>query len=542
MSGEYYTIESNNDYNNTLNNNKIAMYDELFFISNEKLTSEIDDDGLKVVELFEDKRGITYDDFITLPRLIHFSLDKVNLNTRLTRKIILKSPFVSSPMDTVTEHNVAIGMALHGGIGIIHNNFSNILQQVEEVTRVKRYRHGLVHQPITVDPNATVGYLKYLQSKFNISGVPVTENGGTDQKIVGIVTKYDVSFVDSSDYDTTKVFEIMTKAEKLVVTYEGATTEMAIKLCNRFKLNYIPMLTNTNELRGLYVRSKILQIDFPNAVYDKHGRLLVGASVNTQDGILDRVDKLVCAGVDVIVIDSSNGASVFQIRALKAIKTKYPVCPQIIAGNVVTVKQAKFLIDAGADCIRVGMGSGSICTTQEVCAVGRAQATAVYNVAKYCRSRDVPVIADGGIKNTGNIIKALTLGASTVMMGGIIASTTEAPGEKLLGPNGERLKKYRGMGSFGAMMANNASCERYLSKREDNIVVAQGVSATIREKGSVHSLIPFMTASIKHGLQNLGTRTIKDLHTDVNNGLIRFELRTISSIYEGNVHSLYSYN
>lgn len=226
---------------------------------------------------------------------------------------------------------------------------------------------------------------------------------------------------------------------------------------------------------------------------------------------------------------------------LKEIKKKYPSYPDIIAGNVVTVKQAKYLIDAGADCIRIGMGSGSICITQEVCAVGRPQASAIYHVSRYCRSREIPTIADGGINNTGNIIKALTLGANTVMMGSLIAGTSEAPGKTIIGPNGERLKKYRGMGSIDAMKVNDYSSERYLSTTNEKIKVAQGVSATVPEKGSLHCLIPLMNIAVKHGFQNLGVRIIRDLHLDVYNGLIRFEKRTVSAQNEGNVHSLFRY-
>uniref|UniRef100_A0A0K0DZU3 Inosine-5'-monophosphate dehydrogenase n=1 Tax=Strongyloides stercoralis TaxID=6248 RepID=A0A0K0DZU3_STRER len=521
---------------------KKVQYDKFYFHSNEILINEIDNDGLGIEDLFKEKQGITYNDFNILPRYIHFSLDKVNLNTRFTKNIILKNPFISSPMDTVTEHKVAIAMALNGGIGIIHNNFHSISQQIEEVQLTKKYKNGLLHQPITISPDVTIDYVKDLQTQYGISGIPVTKNGMMNEALLGMITSHDISFVEECNFKKTKVSDIMTKMDKLIVTYDDTTADETYKLITKYKLKHIPVLDNKNNLCGLFVKSKMVQEDFPMAVYDKKGQLLVGAAINTRDGAMDHVDKLVSAGVDVIVIDSSNGSSIFQINLLKEIKKKYPNYPEIVAGNVVTIKQAKYLIDAGADCIRIGMGSGSICTTQEVCAVGRSQASAVYHVSRYCRSREVPTIADGGINNTGSIIKALSLGANTVMMGSLIAGTTEAPGKTTIGPNGERLKKYRGMGSIDAMEVNDFSSERYLSTNEGKVKVAQGVSATVKEKGSLHCLIPLMNKAVRHGFQNLGTRLIRDLHLDVYNGLVRFEKRTVSAQREGNVHSLFSYD
>uniref|UniRef100_A0A0N4ZAC1 Inosine-5'-monophosphate dehydrogenase n=1 Tax=Parastrongyloides trichosuri TaxID=131310 RepID=A0A0N4ZAC1_PARTI len=521
---------------------KKDVYDNYYYHTNEIMTAEVNHDGQSIHELFADKIGLTYGDIIIHPRFINFSVDKVDLSTRITKDIVLKAPFVSSPMDTVTEHRLAICMALHGGIGIIHNNFPTIEKQVDQIMRVKRYKQGLIDEPITVKPTMTVNDLIKIKEKYGFTGVPVTEDGKLGSKLVGLVTSRDIDFINESEYEVTKIRDVMTVFDNLITGNEDISTDEAYSIIEKAKIGKLPIINKNKELCGLISRSDMLKKrDFPLSSYDKQGRLMVGAAISTRDGAIDKVDKLVKAGVDVIVIDSSNGSSCFQLDVLKQIKKKYPKYPQVIAGNVVTMKQAKLLIDAGADGLRVGMGSGSICITAEICAVGRAQAAAVYNVGKYCRSRGVPIIADGGIKEVGSITKALALGASAAMMGGLLAGASEAPGETFFSPTGERLKKYRGMGSLDAMEAHASSRDRYLSSGSEKVHVAQGVSATIREKGSLHRLVPHMYAGVQHGMQNIGVRTIRELHQNVLEGFIRFERRSVNAQIEGGVHSLHSY-
>uniref|UniRef100_A0A1I7V858 Inosine-5'-monophosphate dehydrogenase n=2 Tax=Loa loa TaxID=7209 RepID=A0A1I7V858_LOALO len=507
---------------------------------------KINEDGQTIDELMNSHVGLTYNDFNILPGYISFDVSSVDLTTHLTRDITLKTPLVSSPMDTVTECEMAIAMALHGGIGIIHSNFPSLEGQVEEVIKVKRYKQGFITHPHCIKETDTVLDLMRIKLKYGFTGTPVTSTGHVGGQLLGLVTSRDVDFIDEDRYSTTKISDVMVPFDRLITGSEDLTLEHAYKILENEKKGKLPIVNSKKELVSLIARTDLKKArDFPWSSYDSKGQLRVGAAINTRESAKEAVKKLVAAGADVLVIDSSQGASMYQVNLLKWIKSTYPETPQIIAGNgklLVTQKQAEILINAGADAIRIGMGSGSICITQEVTAVGRAQGTAVYQVARYARTRGIPVIADGGIRDVGYITKALALGASTVMMGGLLAGTTEAPGEYFWGPSGVRLKNYRGMGSVDAMEANVSSQDRYFSSRSDSIKVAQGVSATMRDRGSIHKFVPYLVRGIQHGFQDIGVKNMDELRNGIVRGEIRFERRSSNAQVEGGVHSLHSYD
>ncbi|KAI0565472.1 Inosine-5'-monophosphate dehydrogenase [Gracilaria domingensis] len=476
--------------------------------------------------------GYTYGDFVMLPGHIYFGVEDVSLKSRITRNTHLQLPLVSSPMDTVTESEMAINMALQGGIGIIHYN-NSIREQKREVDRVKRYENGFITDPKTLSPTHTVRDALDIKNRYGFMGIPITESGGMNSKLVGIVTNRDVEFVRDKN---TPLGDIM--VTELQTATEGCSLELAYSILKESKKGKLPIVNECFELVGLVARTDILKNrDFPESSKDKTGkRLLCGASIGTRQEDRERLEALVEVGVDVIMLDSSQGDSVFQLDMLKYIKNKYPNL-EVVAGNVVTQNQAYHLIKAGADGIRIGMGSGSICTTQEVMACGRAQATAVYRVSKLAREFNIPCIADGGISSSGHIIKGLACGASSVMMGGMLAGTEESPGEYFY-KDGVRLKKYRGMGSADAM--RKGSSVRYFSE-DDRIRVAQGVSGAVADKGSVKRFLPYLRMGVKHGFQDLGVRSITELHNQMYDGTLRFQLRTPAAQLEGNVHSLFTY-
>ncbi len=488
-------------------------------------------DGLDAKTFFEQRGGITYNDFILLPGHIDFGVDEVSLDTQLTRNIRIRTPIVSSPMDTVTESKMAIYLALLGGIGIIHYN-NTIEEQAAEVRKAKRFENGFITEPVVLSPQHTIADVDRIKEEMGFSGIPITEDGTLRTKLVGIVTQRDIDFEEDR---TRPLHEVMTT--DLITAPVGVTLHEANEILKKCKKGKLPIVDKEGRLVYLMSRTDLLKNeDFPNASKGKDKRLLVGAAVSTRDEDRERLAALVEVGLDIVVVDSAQGDSSFQIQMIEYIKETYPHL-DVIGGNVVMPRQCRHLIDAGADALRIGMGPGSICITQETMAVGRSQASAVYHCAKFAREEGVPVIADGGISSIGHIAKALALGASTVMMGSMLAGTQEAPGEYFY-KNGVRLKRYRGMASLEAMKEGGA--KRYFSEN-DRIRVAQGVTGAVVDKGSLLNYIPYLTQGIRHSMQDLGYKSLEEMHDALYRGEVRFEERSVSAQREGGVHSLYDF-
>jgi IMP dehydrogenase len=496
-------------------------------------SKEIDtQDGLTAEELFNGQVGLTYKDFLILPGFIDFNPSDVDLESRISKNIYLKKPLISSPMDTVTESSMAISLALQGGMGIIHYN-NSIDEQVDHVRRVKRFENGFITDPIILSPEHTISDLDKIKEKHNFSGIPITEDGTFQTKLIGIVTNRDIDFEPNRKI---KLGTVMTK--NLITGNVGISLKEANNILKNSKIGKLPIVDKSGLLVALVSRSDLKKNkEFPDASKDHNKRLRVGAAVSTLPESRDRVSALYDAGVDLIVIDSAQGNSIYQIEMIKFIKSNFKNL-DVVGGNVVTKQQCKTLIEAGVDGLRVGMGPGSICITQETMAVGRAQATAVYKTAQYARQFDVPVIADGGIGNIGDISVALAIGSSVVMMGSMFAGTNEAPGDYFY-ENGMRLKKYRGMASLEAMKAGGD--KRYFSENQ-KIKVAQGVSGAVVDKGSVTNFVPYLSQGLKQSFQDMGYKDIPSLHKALAAGVLRFERRSESAQAQGSVHGLYSYS
>jgi IMP dehydrogenase len=490
-----------------------------------------DGDGIDAQTLFGMRRGLTYNDFILLPDYIDFAVEDANLGSRLTRDIHLNLPFVSSPMDTVTESQMAIAMALLGGIGIIHYN-NTIEEQTEHVRKAKRFENGFITDPVVMGPDNTIADIDEVKERQGFSSMPITEDGTANTKMIGIVTGRDTDFEPSRQ---ALLRDVMTT--EIVSAKQGVSLQEANEILRKDKVGKLPILDDAGRIVAMVCRQDLItNEEFPLASKDASKRLRVGAAISTHGKDRERLASLVAEGLDVVVIDSSQGDSVFQADMIKYIKKTHPEL-QVIAGNVVTERQSKRLIAAGADGLRVGMGPGSICITQETVAVGRPQASAVYHCAKAGRESGVPVIADGGIASASSAAKALCLGASTVMMGSLLAGTTESPGDYFY-EGGRRLKRYRGMASASALRAGGA--KRYNQER-DRIQIVQGVEGFVVDKGSLKTYLPYLAQSLRHSMQEIGCRTVPDLHGALESSKLRFEWRSASAQREGGVHSLHNF-
>ncbi|SET74784.1 inosine-5'-monophosphate dehydrogenase [Oceanobacillus limi] len=471
------------------------------------------------------KEGLTFDDVLLLPDESEVLPRDVQVRTTLSQNITLNSPLISAGMDTVTEASMAIAMARHGGLGVIHKNMS-IEQQAEEVDRVKRSESGVITNPFFLTPEHQVFDAEHLMGKFRISGVPIV-NSIHDQKLVGIITNRDLRFIQ--DYSIA-ISEVMT-SENLVTAPVGTTLDEAEKLLQQYKIEKLPLVDQDGVLKGLITIKDIEKvIEFPNAAKDAHGRLLVGAAVGVTGDAMKRIEKLVEVGVDVIVIDTAHGHSKGVLEQVKRVRAKYPEL-DIIAGNVATEEATKALIEAGATIIKVGIGPGSICTTRVVAGVGVPQITAVNDCAKAAAAYGVPVIADGGIKYSGDIVKAIAAGAHAVMLGSIFAGVSESPGETEI-YQGRRYKVYRGMGSVGAMKAG--SKDRYFQDSEETKkLVPEGIEGRVAYKGPLADTFHQLIGGLRSGMGYCGTATIDALRNDA-----RFVRITNAGLRESHPHDV----
>ena len=444
------------------------------------------------------KEAITFDDVLLVPGYSEVIPNEVNLETKLTNKIKLNIPFMSASMDTVTEHQMAIAMARQGGIGIIHKNMS-IEAQAEEVDKVKRSENGVITDPFYLSPEHTLQQAEDLMAKFRISGVPITENG----KLVGINTNRDLKFETNFNK---KIKESMT-SEGLVTAKEGITLEEAKQILGKARKEKLPIVDDDFNLKGLITIKDIeKQIKYPNAAKDDQGRLLCGAGVGITADVLDRVQALVDAHVDVIVVDSAHGHSANVLRVVRMVKDKFPDL-QVIAGNVATGAGAKALIEAGADCVKIGIGPGSICTTRIVAGIGVPQITAIMSAYEEAKKAGIPIIADGGIKYSGELTKAIAAGADVCMLGSMLAGCDESPGDFEL-YQGRKYKVYRGMGSLAAM--ENGSKDRYFQTNAKKLV-PEGVEGRVAYKGTVEDTIFQMMGGLRSGMGYCGAKDIKTL-------------------------------
>jgi len=472
------------------------------------------------------QEALTFDDVLLQPAYSEILPRDADLSTRLTREIGLNLPLVSAAMDTVTEARLAISLAQEGGIGIVHKNMTPE-GQAREVRRVKKYESGVISDPITVSPDKTIREVIQLTRANSISGVPVVKDGET----VGIVTHRDLRFETQLD---APVSSVMTPQERLVTVREGADKDEVLLLLHKHRIEKVLVVGEHFELKGMITVKDFQKAqDYPSACKDSRGALRVGAAVGISPETGERVAALVQAGVDVIVVDTSHGHTRGVIETVKAVKADYPDL-QVVAGNVVTGEGAAALVDAGVDAVKVGIGPGSICTTRIVAGVGVPQISAIASVAETLASTDVPLIADGGIRYSGDIAKALVAGAHTIMIGGLFAGTEESPGEVEL-YQGRSYKSYRGMGSLGAMSQKYGSSDRYFQDATDEIekLVPEGIEGRVPYKGSLVSILHQLAGGVRSAMGYTGSRTIEEMRTKP-----KFLRITGAGIRESHVHDV----
>ena len=447
-------------------------------------------------------QGLTFDDVLLMPAYSEILPSEVNIHSQLTKNIQLHTPILSSAMDTVTEAQLAIALAREGGIGILHKNMS-IERQAEQVRKVKRSESGMIVDPITLEVTATIGDALKLMKENKIGGIPIIDK---TNKLVGILTNRDLRFETDRKR---KVSEVMTK-ENLVIAPEGTDLRKAEKILRQYKIEKLPVVNKQGKLIGLITYRDILQLSaFPNAVKDNIGRLLVGAALGITKDLLERAAALQSVGVDIVSLDSAHGHSKGVIEALKFLKKTYKNLP-VIAGNVATAEGALAMANAGADAVKVGIGPGSICTTRIVAGAGVPQLTAIMEAARALKGKNIPIIADGGIRYTGDMVKALAAGANCVMMGSVFAGTEESPGETII-YEGRKFKGYRGMGSIGAM--SQGSGDRYFQENESDSkkYVPEGIEGRVAYKGNLHEIVYQYIGGLKAGMGYCGAKTVKDL-------------------------------
>jgi IMP dehydrogenase len=467
------------------------------------------------------KEGLTFDDVLLVPRKSEVLPREVNISARLSAGIKLNIPLISAGMDTVTEAALAIAIAREGGIGIIHKNMS-VAQQAEEVDRVKRSESGVITNPFSLTPDHHVYDAEELMGKYRISGVPIVD---ADKKLVGILTNRDLRFVH--DYSI-KISDVMTR-ENLVTAPVGTTLQEAEGILQKHKIEKLPLVDEENTLKGLITIKDIEKaIQFPNAAKDSHGRLLCGAAVGISKDTMDRAEALVNAGIDVLVVDSAHGHHINILEAVRKLRAQYPDLT-IIAGNVATGDATRDLIEAGASVVKVGIGPGSICTTRVIAGIGVPQITAIYDCATVAREYNVPIIADGGIKYSGDITKAIAAGASAIMIGSLFAGTAESPGETEIF-QGRSFKVYRGMGSLGAM--KEGSKDRYFQENE-NKLVPEGIEGRVPYKGPLADTVHQLLGGLRSGMGYCGTSSLEELKNDT-----QFVRITGSGLRESHPHDV----
>ncbi len=446
--------------------------------------------------------GLTFDDVLLVPAYSEVLPREVSIKSRLTKNIVLNIPMLSSAMDTVTEAKLAIALAREGGIGILHKNMS-VEQQAEQVRKVKRSESGMIIDPITLNEEAVLGDALLLMKENKIGGIPVIDN---NNKLVGILTNRDMRFeTDMSK----KVKDVMT-SQNLITAPEGTDLKKAKTILSQYKIEKLPVVNKAGKLIGLITYRDILQLQsYPNAVKDDYGRLIVGAALGISEDLLDRASALQQIGVDVVCLDSAHGHNTGVLNALKRVKKNFKKL-QVIAGNVATASGARALVDAGADAVKVGIGPGSICTTRIVAGAGMPQITAIMEAASALHKLKIPLIADGGIRYTGDMVKALAAGANVVMMGSVFAGTEESPGETII-YEGRKFKQYRGMGSIGAM--NKGSGDRYFQDVEDDVkkFVPEGIEGRVAFKGNLHEIVYQYVGGLRAGMGYCGAKDIEAL-------------------------------